>query len=145
MRIREYRDEDWAEWLRMECALFPDVPHDDLISGMREFRARADAAVFMANDASGAAVGFVEVGSRAYAEDCSTSPVGYIEAWYVDPQARRSGIGRALLSAAEDWARGQGYKEMGSDALLDNIQSHEAHRRAGYTETCRLVTFLKPL
>jgi len=145
MRIRAYRDEDWAAWLRMECALFPQEDVDDLIAGMREFCARPDAAVFIAEEPDGTAVGFVEVGSRDYAEDATTSPVGYIEAWYVDAHVRRTGIGRALLRAAEEWARSQGYKEMGSDALLDNVLSHEAHQRSGYVETCRIVTFLKPL
>ena len=89
--------------------------------------------------------GLVEVGSRPYAEDCETSPVGYIEGWWVDDDMRRHGVGRALLATAEDWARGMGYTEMASDALLDNLTSHAAHRACGYEEVERLVCFRKPL
>jgi aminoglycoside 6'-N-acetyltransferase I len=71
--------------------------------------------------------------------------VGYIEAWYVDPDARRIGLGRALLAAAEAWARERGYQEMASDALLDNDVSHAAHRRLGYQEVDRVVQFRKNL
>src|SRR3954465_14127098 len=120
MRVRAYSDADWPEWLRMSSSLFPEYSAGDLAKGMKDFRARADAEVFVAERDDGSIAGFVEVGSRPYADGCDTSPVGYIEAWYVDPDARRSGYGRALLDAAEQWARGRGYQEMASDALLDN-------------------------
>ena len=32
-----------------------------------------------------------------------------------------AGIGRLLLAAVEDWARGRGLSELGSDAELDNL------------------------
>jgi aminoglycoside 6'-N-acetyltransferase I len=145
MKVREYRDADWSTWLRMSVALFPEYSAEVLVPGMREFRARSDAEVFVAEDSDGAVVGFVEVGSRPYADGCDTSPVGYIEAWYVDTHLRREGCGRALLTAAEAWARNRGYREMGSDALLGNDVSHAAHLRAGYEEVDRVVQFRKPL
>lgn len=58
---------------------------------------------------------------------------------------RHHGIGRALLDAAEAWARGRGYREIASDALLDNVVSHAAHRRAGHEEVDRVVQFRKQL
>lgn len=145
MRVRAYTDADWAEWLRMNVALFPEYLVDELAKGMKEFRARLDAGVFLIEREDGSVAGFVEAGSRPYADGCDTSPVGYVEAWYVDPDIRRAGYGRALLSAAEDWARGRGYSEMASDALLDNLISHAAHQRAGYEEVGRVVQFRKPL
>jgi aminoglycoside 6'-N-acetyltransferase I len=145
MHVRRFTDADWSEWLRMSLALFPHHSAGELEPGMREFRARADAAIFIAERSDGSACGYVEVGARAYADGCETSPVGYIEAWYVDPDVRRAGLGRALLEAAEGWAREQGYREMGSDALLDNLVSHRAHEKAGYVEVDRVVQFRKSL
>ena len=144
-RVREFRDADWNEWLRMSLALFPRTGPADHEPEMRMLRARTDAAVFIAERPGGSVCGYVEVGSRSYADGCTTSPVGYIEAWWVDPDVRRSGYGRALLAAAEDWARRRGYVEMASDALLDNVVSHEAHRRSGYEEVDRVVQFRKSL
>jgi len=145
MRVRPYNDADWAEWLRMSVALFPEYSADDLAKGMREFRTRRDAEVFVVERDDGSPAGFVETGSRPYADGCDTSPVGFVEAWYVDPDVRRAGYGRTLLRAAEDWARGRGYTEMASDALLDNLISHAAHHRAGYEEVGRVVQFRKSL
>lgn len=145
MKIRVYDDKDWPAWLRMSVALFPEYTAEVLAPGMREFRARPDAEVFVAEDADGAVVGFVEVGSRPYADGCDTSPVGYIEAWFVEEHVRREGCGRALLTAAEDWARSHGYSEMASDALLGNDISHAAHLKAGYEEVDRVVQYRKPL
>ncbi len=145
IHVRPYRDADWTEWLRMSHALFPAESDESLTTGMRDFRARRDAEVFVADRGDGGLAGFVEAGSRAYADGCDTSPVGYVEAWFVDPDVRRQGLGRALLAAAEDWARAQGYTEMASDALIDNVVNHQAHAAAGYVEMERLVVFRKPL
>jgi len=145
MRIREFRDTDWDEWRRMDFVLCPDNDSDDVEADMRAFLARSDASVFIAERPNGSVCGYVEVGSRAFAEGCRSSPVAYVEAWYVDPDVRRSGYGRALLAAAEAWARGRGYTEMGSDARIDNSVSHEAHRKSGYDVVDRIVQFRKSL
>ena len=129
----------------MSEALFPDQPREEIEAGMREARARTDTAVFIAERDDGTPCGFVEVGTRSYAEGCESSPVPYIEAWYVDPDVRRGGVGRALLAAAEDWARSLGYREIASDALLDNVVSHRAHLGSGYSEVERIVVFRKTL
>ena len=145
VQIRAYRDSDWPDWVRLSLALFPEYTADVLEPAMREHRARPDAEVFVAEREDGSVAGFVDVGARRYADGCDTSPVGYIEAWYVDPDVRRKGYGRALLEAAEEWARGRGYREMASDAQLNNEISYEAHRRAGYAEVDRVVQFRKGL
>jgi histidine triad (HIT) family protein len=145
IQIRSYRDSDWDDWHRMSAELFPDAPPSELAAGMREFRSRFDAAVFVAERSSGGLAGFAEVGARAYADGCDTSPVGYLEAWYVDPDARGTGVGRALVAAGEAWAGARGFREMASDALIDNDASHRAHRAIGYEEIERHVLFRRVL
>ncbi|MBV8171599.1 MAG: GNAT family N-acetyltransferase, partial [Candidatus Eremiobacteraeota bacterium] len=89
--------------------------------------------------------GFIEVRLRPYADGCDTSPVGYIEGWYVEPASRRSGIGRRLVAAAEQWARARGCSEMASDSLLDNENGRRAHEHLGYAEVEQAVRFRKDL
>jgi aminoglycoside 6'-N-acetyltransferase I len=107
----------------MRCALWPDEEgaHE---TDMTAWLARPDTAVLIAERAGGAGLaGFAEVGARPIADGCETSPVAYLEGWYVDPDVRRQGIGTALIRAAEAWARDCGYREFASDALLDNTDS----------------------
>jgi histidine triad (HIT) family protein len=145
VRVRPYQDSDWDEWLRMSGELFPNEPAGEIAAGMHAFRSRFDAAVFVAERPEGGLAGFVETGARAYADGCETSPVGYVEAWYVDSDVRRSGVGRALVAAAETWASRNGYREMASDALLENEASHRAHRAIGFAEVERHVVFRREL
>lgn len=145
MHVRPFHESDWNDYRRMTAGLFPDTSPEESEQDMRSFLALDDAEVFIAERPDGSACGFVEVGIRPYAEGCRTSPVGYIEAWYVDADVRREGHGRALLAAAEDWARGRGFQEMASDALIDNIVSHKAHTASGYEEVERIVTFRKSI
>ena len=145
LSIRPYKEGDRSQWLRMSLELDPDSESSDHESDMDSIIAREDAEAFFVERPDGTLGGYVEVGARAYADGCITSPVGYIEAWYVDPDLRRGGYGRALLAAAETWARARGYREMASDALLDNDVSFQAHLRSGYCEVDRIVQFRKSL
>ena len=104
---------------------------------MQDFRARIGNGDSLA--------GFIEISLRSHVDGCETHPVGYIEGWYVDGFARGTGVGRALVAAAEVWARAHGCSEMGSDALIDNIESQRAHAALGYEIVDRCVNFRKSL
>ena len=101
--------------------------------------------VLIATDANGEASGFAELSIRNYAEDCETDRVAYLEGWYVEPEARRQGVGRSLVRAAEAWGRRQGCTEFASDALIDNEVSAIAHRALGFEETGEIRCFRKTL
>ena len=91
-------------------------------------------------------LGFAEVGLRSHADGCdATRPVGYLEGWFVRPESRRRGVGRALLAAAEAWARGQGAREFASDTWATNEDSVRAHIALGFEVVDRCVNFRKPL
>lgn len=141
MRVRPCRPEDRKDYQRMREALWPDCSDADNDAWF----ARDDATTLLAIRDDGTLCGFVEVGARSIADSCETSPVGYIEGWYVDPDMRSQGVGRALLAAAEQWARARGYREMASDALADNSVSIEAHQRCGYERLETVTQFRKSL
>lgn len=99
----------------------------------------------MAERSGGGLCGFLEAALRSRANGCDTTPVGYIEGWYVDEDVRKQGLGRALVETAEAWARSRGCRQMASDAELWNTSSHDSHGALGYEETARLVLFKKDL
>lgn len=130
----------------MRLALWPDGSADDHRRGMQEWLARPDAVTLVAvRDGGERLAGFAEVGTRPYADGCESSPVAYLEGWFVDADMRRLGVGAALVRAAEDWARTRGLSEFASDALLDNDVSHQAHRALGFEEVERAVRYRKAL
>jgi aminoglycoside 6'-N-acetyltransferase I len=124
----------------MRARLWPDVDPAELAGELADLRETA----FVA-DAQGALVGFIEIGVRSYAEGGPPTPSAYVEGLWVEPEHRRRGVARAMLEAAEQWARGEGFTYLGSDALLDNSVSHAWHKAAGFAEVERLVVFGKPL
>ncbi len=101
--------------------------------------------VLFAEDGHARPIGFVELSLRAYAEGCLSDNVAYVEGWYVAPEARGGGVGRALIEAAEDWARRQGCTELASDAQLDNAVSAAAHKALGFSEAGQIRCFRKAL
>ena len=143
--IRRATPEDKPQWIRMRQGLWPDAPLQYLNFDLDELLADEDAAVFVASDSEGKLIAFIEAGLRGYGEGCETSPVGYIEAWYVDPHVRGQKLGRELVGVAEQWAREKGMTEMASDTWLENDVSIQAHLRMGYAEAERLVHFVKRL
>src|SRR5262245_13108832 len=144
-RVRALQSTDGKEWSRMRRALWPHhsaAEHQEEIS---RWLARPDAVVFVCARASGGLCGFAEASIRPYVDGCHTSPVAFVEGWYVDPDSRCSGIGRALVDAVEAWARRRGLHELGSDALLQNEASQRAHERLGFIEVERAVRYRKDL
>lgn len=143
--VRRVLIEDKEEWLRMRLALWPDNTPEEALAELDEIFADPLTPVFVAVRENGKLGGFLEGGLRKYAEGCDTSPVGYIEGWYVDEDWRGQGVGGALVQAMETWAREQGYTEMASDTWLDNENSIQAHLALGFEESERLVHFRKSL
>jgi aminoglycoside 6'-N-acetyltransferase I len=143
--VRRATVDDKPEWLRMRLLLWPEVGSAGLTEDMDRILADALTPVFVLERPDGRLGGFLEAGTRTYAEGCVTAPVGYIEGWFVDEDLRRQGYGHQLAKAAEDWARSQGLQEMGSDTWLDNEGSIRAHLAMDYNEVERLIHFAKTL
>ncbi len=142
--IRRITGADKPEWLRMRKGIWPEAPDEYLDYDMDDVLSSGRNIVFFAMQ-EGAPVGMIEVRLRESAEGCFSTPVGYIEAWFVNENLRGKGIAGALTDAAETWAREQGCREMASDTWLENRVSIRAHVRAGYAEVERLVHFVKQL
>ena len=148
VRIRHARPDDARSWATLRNALWPDQPLEELLDEAETFFSTDDvrlASVLVAEKPSEGLVGFAELSLRPYAEDCRTSPVAFLEGWYVTPSMRRQGVGRALVRAAEEWGRAQGCREFGSDTQFDNSASIAAHLALGFDDAGALRSFRKDL
>ena len=139
--VRPVRPGDEAEWLRLRLALWPDAVAAEQAAEIESFLGGALLpdlmAVFVAPRPEGGLCGLVEVSIHAGAPGCATDHVGYLEGWYVDAAWRGRGLGRALVEAAEAWARAAGCGEMASDTDPSYPNSPAAHAALGYTEVSR--------
>lgn len=147
IRIKEVQPGDAAAWESMRQLLWPSAAgeHAGEIAAYFQGNRRNPAEVFIACDEAGGAIGFVELSIRNYAEGCHSGRVAYIEGWYVSPDARRRGVGAALIAHAEAWGKSQECSELGSDCELDNLDSAAAHRALGFDEVVRTISFRKAL
>jgi aminoglycoside 6'-N-acetyltransferase I len=148
MRIERASARHLDAWAAMRFALWPDEGADHLAEQAAEWlaAAREDQPNWLAIDAQGEAIGFVEAALRRdYVNGCESSPVAFLEGIYVAPGHRRQGVARALVDTVAAWARSRGISEFASDALVENEVSHAFHARLGFAETERVVYFRRAL
>lgn len=143
--VRRARTADTAALAAMRHALFPHHAAEELRSEVPGMLGDEGSAVLVAEARDGSLVGYAQVGTRPYVDGCRSSPVGYLEEWWVAPEVRRHGVGRLLVEAGERWAAARGCTEMASDTTLDNTLSQAAHERLGYEEVDRIVQYRKEL
>jgi len=143
--IREMGAPDRAVWAEMRGALWPESSLAAHAQELAEMLGSGEAWGFLAEAADGAAAGFAEVAIRKYANGCTTRPVPFLEGIWVRAEFRRRGVGARLIAHVGAFAAARGFRELGSDAELDNRISHAAHRGWGFTETERVVYFRKAL
>ena len=153
VEIRPARLSDLDQLAALLAALWPQAPVEEhaqelrlLLGGQSESVLTMPLAIFVAEASDGTLVGFVEIDLRSHADGCDPAhAVGYVEGWYVVEEYRQSGVGKRLIAQAENWARGHGCVEMGSDALIDNDISQRAHEALGYEVVDRCVHYRKRL
>lgn len=148
--IRRGKPTDERQLAQLRNALWPDGSIEEHAGELRSILRGGSPgtllyAIFVA-EKEDAIIGFAEVGLRSHAEDCDPrQPVGFLEGWFVVEEERRSGVGRALVNAAEQWSREQGCIEMASNTWLDAEVSQRAHEALGYEIVERTVHFRKKL
>jgi aminoglycoside 6'-N-acetyltransferase I len=125
----------------MRLALWPDSPPEKELEEIELLLAGYPLptlmAAFVCVRPEGGLCGLAEVAIHESAPGCATDRIGFIEAWYVDPDWRGRGLGRALVERIEAWARAAGCREMASDTTPFYPNSPAAHASLGYEEVER--------
>lgn len=125
----------WAELDRLHATLQPRFFRAGARGErfLREALADPQRAILIAESAQ-VAVGAVEV--RLY--DTPSHPLmvqrrrAFVDDLVVAPAARRHGVGRALMEAAQRWARARGAEELVLTVWAGNTEAERFYARLGY-------------
>ena len=118
--VRFAQPTDAAAWLELRHALWPEGSEAGHRADIEHFfagDAHEPLAVLLAEDGAGYPVGVAELSIRTQAEGCRGDRVAYLGGWFVAPQARGRGIGRALIEAAEEWGGAAAHRALGFTAV----------------------------
>lgn len=146
--VRPVERVDSEAWRRMRQALWPERSAEQHAREIEQFfsgQSQEPLEVLIAADPTGQPVGLAELSVRVSAEGCRTNRVAYLEGLFVVPAARRQGVGRTLVEAAERWARAQGCSEFASDTHPTNSVSVAVHRAVGFTDAGLVQCYRKDL
>lgn len=70
---------------------------------------------------------------------------GHVEVLALAPEAEGQGLARRLMTAAESWAAGLGYRRMSLNVFATNTRARGLYQRLGYgEETMHYVKDLRP-
>jgi len=131
-RVREATPRDLAAVVALRLALLREHPahpvygrlRADVADRARELFAsqlRSPVEVILLAEQDGEAIGVLRCVESIGSPLMEPARYAYISSVYVRPEARRHGVLRALLAAAERWARGRGLKQM----RLHNVAGSE--------------------
>lgn len=133
MEIREAQPDDWPA----VASLLAELGRPDVLAGsdaerhreaFEAYLQRPDTVALVAED-EGAVVGFVDLEYRARLN--FTSPQAWIPDLIVTERARSSGVGRALLAAAEERARTRGCFALSLESATWRERAHAFYQREG--------------
>ena len=133
MAVRILRSSDQSELQALARQLWPeDTPYD--FEGEH---------VFVWECEDGVLGGFATMSIRPWVDGSDGAPCPHLEGWYVLPELRRKGVGRALVAAIESWCASHNFREFTSDTLLENEVSIRAHAALGFEPTEQIQHFKK--
>lgn len=109
------------------------IDPDDMLGVVRRWvdESLAGGTVFVA-ERDGTVVGFVTVTERPH---FTGRPEAYVGELAVAEDSARSGVGRALMAAVEDWARERGLARVSLDTGAANAGARRFYEALGYEES----------
>jgi ribosomal protein S18 acetylase RimI-like enzyme len=97
---------------------------------LRERLEQDQSVIFLALDGDGSAVGFTQLYPSF--SSASAKRIYILNDLFVDPAARRSGVGRALLQAAEDFGRSSGAAKLTLSTAHTNTSAQALYEATGW-------------
>ncbi|WEK45736.1 MAG: GNAT family N-acetyltransferase [Candidatus Andeanibacterium colombiense] len=102
-------------------------------------RMERDQSVIFLAEYAGAALGFTQVYPSF--TSAGMAPIFILNDLFVVPEARGSGVGRALLCHTAEFARGEGATRLVLSTATDNLTAQAVYERAGWERDDGFLTY----
>jgi GNAT superfamily N-acetyltransferase len=129
-RIRIAHEGDAAQIARLSQELGHPVPVEEMARRLGLLLASSAEVVFVAESEDQQLLGWVAVTTRLALQ---VSAKAEITGLVVGAAARRTGMGRALVAASEDWAALGGFDTLAVRSNIRRTESHLFYRSAGFS------------
>ena len=139
--IRVGRRSDAGEIAQLTTQLGYDLTEGDAAARLSRILPRDDQR-FLVADFDGRAVGWAHIVLVEYVDAEAFALIGGL---VVDKVHRGSGIGRALMNGAENWARERGVSMVRLSSTVARTAAHRFYENLGYTKIKTQHSFIKPL
>jgi ribosomal protein S18 acetylase RimI-like enzyme len=106
---------------------------------LQERLEKNESVIFAAQSDSGELTGFTQL----YGSFCSVEmkPLVYLYDLFVDPGARRSGVARALMDRAEQYARDYGACRLQLETAISNAKAQALYEDLGWEKDTEFFTY----
>lgn len=122
----------------------PDAMLEDYFAYVLDRVETSSGTIFVAEEADGRLVGHCVLYGRIPPDrDEDPTPYSFIAELYVAPAGQGGGVGRALMSAAEAYARALGSPRIELGVVTDNSPARAFYERLGYAP--RVLIYSKRL
>jgi GNAT superfamily N-acetyltransferase len=129
VRVRSAAPADAAAIARLNSQLGYPVAVQSLGPRLERLLASEEQAVYVATDSKGEVIGWIHGAEQLLVESGARCEIlGLV----VDVAARRGGIGRQLVEAAEQWALARGLSEVSVRSAVSRAESHPFYQQLGY-------------
>jgi N-acetylglutamate synthase-like GNAT family acetyltransferase len=140
--IRRATVDDAAEIARLSAQLGYPATIAAFAERLRLLQSRDTHAVLVHEGEGNRLAGFVGLEQRLMIESGErVEIVGLV----VDERARRTGTGRRLIAAAEDWARARGMPELFLRSNVLRAEAHPFYEQLGFLRTKTQHAYVRPL
>lgn len=86
--------------------------------------------IFVAEDETGELLGFLEV--QPHKDKLNDIEQGYIVAIAVSQQGEGKGVGKGLMTKAEEWSRQKGYRQLILNVFNNNLRAVNFYKHLNY-------------
>ena len=142
LEVRTPRAEDAVTLARLASELGYPSSAEQIRARLEQLSSRADHWVGVATDHAGAMLGWIHVGRSITLE---TGEFAEIFGLVVASEARRGGVGRRLVRAAEEWTRSVGFERITVRSNVLRSESHLFYPSQGYSRLKSQHVYVKSL